>query len=151
QRGESVSYRGGDYLFHESTPRRWLGLLLEGEVELSHGRHGQNVTVGRAQPGAILSESIILGPSAHGTTAVTRHGATVWQIAGDELELVRQESPAVFYRIVAQIARRLSDRLRAATERLAARNGAPLMAGVRTERDSLGEREVPNSAYYGVH
>jgi aspartate ammonia-lyase len=151
QRGRSVSYPGGDYLFHESTPRRWLGLVLEGEVELLYGRHGKKVTVGRAQPGAILSESVILGPSAHGTTAVTRRGATVWQISSDEMDFVRQESPAVFYRIVEQIARRMSERLAAAAERLATGNGPPPLVGVRAERDLLGEREVPNSAYYGIH
>src|SRR6185369_2134078 len=151
QRGRSVNYPESDYLFHESAPRRWLGLVLEGEVELLHGRHGKKVTVGRAQPGAILSESVILGPSAHGTTAVTRRGATVWQISSDEMDFVRQESPAVFYRIVEQIARRMSERLAAAAERLATGNGPPPLVGVRAERDLLGEREVPNSAYYGIH
>src|ERR1051326_2020405 len=49
-----------------------------------------DVTVGRARPCAILSESIILSPSA---------GTAAWQISGDEPELLQQESPAVFYPI----------------------------------------------------
>src|SRR5436190_23569451 len=80
QRGAPVSYKGGDYLFHESAPRQWLGLVLEGEIELLHGQHGHSVRVGRAEPGAILSEGVMLDDSAHGTSAVTRHGASVWQI-----------------------------------------------------------------------
>src|SRR5262252_8684425 len=79
QRGTAVSYRGGDYLFHESTPRQWLGLGLEGEVELLHGKRGHSVMIGRAQPGAIRSEGVMLDSSAHGTSAVTRHRATIRQ------------------------------------------------------------------------
>jgi aspartate ammonia-lyase len=150
QRGTAVSYKGGDYLFHESTPRQWIGLVLEGEVELLHGQRGRSTMIGRVQPGAILSEGVMLDSSAHGTSAVTRRGATVWQIPRTELESVRQENPEIFYRIVGQVARRTSERLKAATERLAKENGAPVLTNVRTEHDSLGEREVPNSAYYGV-
>src|SRR5436190_22331220 len=44
----------------------------------------------------------------------------------------------------------MSDRLRAASERLAKENGPATFTGVRREHDSLGERDVPNHAYYGV-
>ena len=30
RRGQSVTYAAGDYLFHESTPRQWLGVVTEG-------------------------------------------------------------------------------------------------------------------------
>jgi aspartate ammonia-lyase len=149
-RGKAVVYKGGDYLFHESSPRQWLGLVLEGEVELVHGQHGHTVRVGRLQPGAILSEGVMLDHSPHSTSAVTRHGARVWQIPREELEVVRLETPDVFYRLVGQLARRLSERLRLATERLVQESGEPALSSVRGEHDSLGEREVPNSAYYGV-
>jgi aspartate ammonia-lyase len=150
QRGKLVTYTGGDYLFHESTPRQWLGIVTEGEVELVRGQHGNSVQIGLAQPGALLSEGVMLDDSAHSTSAVTRQGAKVWQISRDELEGVRTEQPQVFYRIVGQIARRLSDRLRTATERLAKETEVPVLTNVRREHDSLGEREVPNHAYYGV-
>ena len=114
QRGTAVTYEAGDYLFHESTPRQWLGLVIEGEIDLVRGQHGQSVLIGVAQPGAILSEGVMLDDTPHGTSAVTRQGAKVWQIPRAELDKVRAENPEVFYRIVGQIARRLSDRLRAA-------------------------------------
>ncbi len=153
QRGAAATYKGGDWLFHESTPRQWLGVVTEGEVELLRGQHGHAVRVGLAQPGAILSEGVMLDPAdpgAHGTSAVTRQGATVWQIPRAELDKVRNDNPETFYRLVAQVARRLSDRLRAASERIARDTGAPALTSVRREHDSLGERDVPNHAYYGV-
>jgi len=103
-----------------------------------------------AQPGAILSEGVMLDDTPHGTSAVTHQGATVWQIPRAALEKTRQESPEVFYRLVGQVARRLSDRLRVASERIAKESGAATLTDVRREHDSLGERDVPNHAYYGV-
>jgi aspartate ammonia-lyase len=150
QRGKLASYAGGDYLFHESTPRQWLGIVTEGEVELVRGQHGHTVSIGLAQPGALLSEGVVLDDSPHSTSAVTRQGAKVWQISRTELETFRAQQSEAFYRIVGQIARRLSDRLRTATERLAKETGAPVLTNVRREHDSLGERDVPNNAYYGV-
>jgi aspartate ammonia-lyase len=75
QRGASVSYRAGDYIFHESSPRQWLGLVLAGEIDLIHGQHGQSVLIGVAQPGAVLGEGVMLDDLAHTTSAVTHQGA----------------------------------------------------------------------------
>jgi aspartate ammonia-lyase len=149
-RGAAVTYQGGDYLFHECTPRQWFGVVVEGEIDLLRGQHGQTVTLGVMQPGAVLSEGVLLDDTPHGASAVTRQGATVWQIWRGELDTLRAENPQVFYQLVGQIARRLSDRLRAASERLAKESGAPVLTNVRREQDSLGERDVPNHAYYGV-
>ena len=150
QRGAAVTYGAGDYLFHESTPREWLGLVMEGEMDLVRGQHGQSVLIGVAQPGAILSEGVMLDDTAHATSAVTRQGAKVWQLPRSELEKVRAEKPEIFYRLVGQIARRLSDRLRTASERLAKERGPATLTDVRREHDSLGERDVPNHVYYGI-
>jgi aspartate ammonia-lyase len=150
QRGTQVEYKAGDYLFHESTPRQWLGVVIEGEIDLVRGQHGNSVLIGLAQPGAILSEGVMLDNSPHATSARTHQGASVWQIPRAELESVRAEQPEIFYRIVGQIAQRLSERLRMASERLAKEGGPPTLTDVRREHDSLGERDVPNHAYYGV-
>ena len=36
-RGASHSYQAGDYLYHESTPRLWMGIVEEGEIEIVRG------------------------------------------------------------------------------------------------------------------
>jgi aspartate ammonia-lyase len=149
-RGSAVTYQAGDYLFHESTPRQWLGLVIEGEVDLMRGQHGQSVLIGVAQRGAVLAEGVLLDDTPHATSAVTHRGAEIWQIPRADLDGIRHDSPEVFYRIVGQVARRLSDRLRTATERMAGENGPATLTNVRLEHDSLGEREVPSHAYYGV-
>jgi len=150
ERGSPVDYRPGDYLYHESTPREWFGIVLDGDVELVHGQHGQTVRLGVLEAGAIVSEGALLDESPHATSAVTRHGAKLWQLSRAGIEAARAADPNVYYRIVGQVARRMSERLRATAEHLAREAGAPTLGGVRSEHDSLGVREVPNRAYYGV-
>ncbi|QIF02336.1 aspartate ammonia-lyase [Roseimicrobium sp. ORNL1] len=150
QQGNAVSYAAGDYLYHESTPRLWLGLVLEGEVEIERGTQARTVTLATLMPGAVFSEGVMLDDAPHAANALTHKGAKVWQISRAELEKVRAEKPDIFYRIVGRIAARLSERLRFAAERIAGEKSATVVSSVRTEHDSLGEREVPDHAYYGV-
>jgi aspartate ammonia-lyase len=52
---------------------------------------------------------------------------------------------------VARIAQRISERLRTVSSQLAGfESPGHVVEGVRTEHDSLGERELPNGVYYGV-
>jgi aspartate ammonia-lyase len=150
QEGSAVSYAAGDYLYHESTPRDWLGFVLEGEVEIVRGAQARTTTLVTLVPGAVFSEGVMLDDSPHASSAVTRQGAKVWQIKRANLDEARATKPEVFYRIVGRIAARLSERLRFAAERIAGEKSATVVSSVRTEHDSLGEREVPDNAYYGV-
>src|SRR5687768_8209040 len=109
QQGQSVAYSAGDTLYHESTPRTWLGILLEGEVEIIRGAQARTVTIATLVPGAVFSEGVMLDDSPHGSSAVTRKGCRVWQIPRNQLETVRAEKPEIFYRIVGRIAARLSE------------------------------------------
>ena len=150
QQGAKATYSAGDYLYHESTPREWLGIVLEGEVEVERGTQARTTTLATFVPGAVFSEGVMLDDSPHASSAVTRQGATVWQVRRGALEQARAEKPDVFYRIVGRIAARLSERLRFAAERIAGEKSATVVSSVRTEHDSLGDREVPDHAYYGV-
>ena len=149
--GEQHTYEAEEWLFHESTPRKWAGLVLDGEVEIVRGLHGSTKHLAVLAPGALISESAFLDEVPHGTGALTRLGATVWQISRRGIEAYREEKPDVFYRIIARVAANISERLRMASERLSDGSGpGQLIGDIRVEHDSLGERELPAQAYYGV-
>jgi aspartate ammonia-lyase len=150
QMGSAESYAPGEYLFHESTPREWLGIVLDGDVEIIRGTQARTTTLATLVPGAIFSEGVMLDDSPHAASAVTRQGARVWKISRNALEQIRSNKPEIFYRIVGRVAARLSERLRFAAERISGEKSATVVSAVRTEHDSLGEREVPENAYYGV-
>jgi aspartate ammonia-lyase len=149
--GEQHTYEAEEWLFHESTPRKWAGLVLDGEVEIVRGLHGSTKHLAVLAPGALISESAFLDEVAHGTGAFTRLGATVWQISRSRIEEFREDKPDVFYRIIARVAAGISNRLRMASERIDDITApGQLIGDVRLEHDSLGERELPSQAYYGV-
>ena len=148
-RGASHSYKAGDYLYHESTPRLWMGIVEEGEIEIVRGLHGTSVRLATLIPGTGFSEGVMLDDLPHSGSAVALTPSRVWQIPRGVFDEVRAAKPELFYRMVGHVARRLSARLRAAGEQL---GGAPtpIIATWRREHDLLGERELPETAYYGV-
>ncbi len=153
KQGNVVAYDAGACLFHESTPREWMGIILEGEVEIIHGLQGKTAHLATLKAGAVIAESILLDDCAHSASAYARGGAVkVIEIERKVLAGVKAAKPDIYYRIAARVAQRISDRLRAASEYLAAQRdaSAPEITAYRVEHDSLGEREIPNSAYYGV-
>jgi len=150
KRGEQVVYAAEDWLFHESTPRQWAGLVVDGDVTIVRGLHGSTRHLAVLTPGALIAEGALLEEDAHATGAFTRNGATVWQISQAALAAFREEKPDQFYRIVARVAAGISDRLRMAAERVTGAEPAQLIGDFRTEHDSLGERELPDEVYYGV-
>jgi aspartate ammonia-lyase len=148
KKGETVVYQPGDWVFHESTPRLWAGIVLEGEVEIVRGLHGATTRVVVLRPGALIAESAFLDDLPHSTSAVTRNGAVIWQISRKDLDEFRKQKPDVFYRIVARVAKRIAEHLRVSGPKAAGQ--LKTVGGVRKEHDSLGERELPDHAYYGV-
>ena len=148
-RGASHSYPAGSWLFHESTPRLWMGLVEEGEVEIVRGNHGSTTRLATLRRGSAFSEGVLLDDLPHSASAVAMTDVRVWLIPRAVFETLRADKPEVFYRMVGHIARRLSGRLAAANEHLVS-GRSPVFATWRKEHDSLGERELPDTAYYGV-
>ena len=148
-RGASHSYKAGDYLYHESTPRLWMGIVEEGEIEIVRGLHGRAVRLATLKPGTGFSEGVMLEDLPHSGSAVALTAARVWQIPRAVLDETRVTRPELFYRMAGHVARRLSARLRAAGEQLGG-GTAPIIATWRKEHDLLGERELSDTVYYGV-
>src|SRR5687768_17851358 len=102
QRGEEASYEGGACLFHESTPRQWVGIVTDGEVEITRGLHGRRTVLATLTKGTWLAEGALLDECAHSASAYARGGgAKVLQVSRGVLEELRKGKPDVYYRIVA--------------------------------------------------
>ncbi|QJE95702.1 aspartate ammonia-lyase [Luteolibacter luteus] len=147
--GGSHEYQSGDYLFHESTPRQWMGIVEEGEIEIVAGVHGSTTRLATLTRGAAFGEGVMLDDLPHSSSAVALSKVKVLRIPREVFDELRSSKPETFYRMVGHVARRLSVRLRDAN-RHAAGAGPSVVSTWRKEHDSLGERELPDSAYYGV-
>ena len=149
--GETIRFAQGDYLFHESSPRQWLGIVLEGRVDLHRGLAGRNITVGCLTEGAVISESILIDEHAHSVSGQAQNEVLIWKIDRAKVEAYREAHPKVYYKLVARAARRIATRLRDTTAMLLdTRVDRHDITSHRLEHDSLGEREVSNALYYGI-
>ncbi len=123
-KGERKSYAPGEYLFHESSPRLWAGIVEEGEVSdrprparldhpplhSGHGRHDRR----RCSSGRNTPFHQCLHPQRSNRLAGS---------SGRSGKPCQQSHPDIFYRIVARVAQRQTERLRYAAEQLAGRPG----------------------------
>ncbi|HVJ69421.1 MAG TPA: aspartate ammonia-lyase [Caulifigura sp.] len=151
-KGRLTEFEGGTCLFHESTPREWLGIVASGAIDIVRGLHGSQTHLATLTDCALLSEGILLDDGSHSTSAFARGaGTSVIVIPKAVLHELKAGKPEIYYRIVARVAQRISDRLRMASDMLADQKAAASqVTSYRTEHDSLGEREIPNNVYYGV-
>jgi aspartate ammonia-lyase len=149
QQGESLTYPAGTWIFHESMPRLWMGIVEEGEVEIVRGNHGEMTRLAIITRGAAFSEGVLLDDLPHSASGVALTDVKLRLVPRAVFERIRSEKPEVFYRMVGHIARRLSSRLRAANQMYVS-GVSSVVASWRKEHDSLGERELPDTAYYGV-
>src|SRR5687768_11947962 len=133
EKGKVVAYDGGACLFHESTPRQWLGVVVGGAVEIVRGLHGRQTHLATLTDGALVSEGVLLDECAHSSSAFARGtGTRVLQVPLAALQEVKSKKPDLYYRLVARVAQRISDRLRAASEMLAGqREAAPQVTSYR--------------------
>ncbi len=149
RRARLREWQPGEWLFHESTPYHWTGIIEDGDVEIVRGLHGDEHLLYTLGKGSMVSEGTILGNTAHFASARTRTGVRLWVITRDTMDHVRQHNPQAYHRIVARIGQRLADRVALLSDTsLGASTSPPLL--LRRERDLLGEREVPGRAYFGV-
>jgi aspartate ammonia-lyase len=150
--GEKRTYKPNEWLFQESTPRQWAGILLEGDIELIRGLHGSSRHVGSMISGALISEGAFLENDSHSNGGYTRHGATVWQISIERIAAFKENKPELFYRILSRVAVGINRRLRVLSKELhrTRKDVQVTVSGFRLEHDSLGQRELSDHVYYGV-
>ena len=150
--GEQRTYKPNEWLFHESTPRQWAGIIVEGEVELVRGLHGSSRRVGTMIAGALISEGAFIDGDSHSNSGMTRNGATIWQISVEAIEKYKEEKPEIYYRVLSRIAVGINRRLKVLSKELhrTRENAQVTVSGFRLEHDSLGQREISDHVYYGV-
>jgi aspartate ammonia-lyase len=142
-------WQPGEWLFHESTPYEWTGIIEEGEVEIVRGARDEH-TLYVLGKGSMVSEGAILGNTAHFAGGRTRTGARLWVITRETIDHARQENPQAYERLVARVSQRPADRVRRLSDTAFGVSASRPLLATRTERDQLGDREVPGRAYFGV-
>lgn len=150
-RGELKKFSQGDYLFHEASPRQWFGIVLKGKINLQRGLAGRHVTIACLSDGAVIGESLFIDELAHSVSGLALEDVQVWAIPKEQIQAFKFENPESFFRMVGRAARRIAYRLRETTELLLQTDRVRQdITDYRREHDSLGDREISNTHYFGV-
>ncbi len=139
-------------LFEEGSVRQLFAILLSGAVAVEKAHEGRITRLATLGAGEAVGEGIFLDDDAHGTTARAIMPAELLVMTRNDVDALIREHPQLYAALVNRAARTISNRLRAADATLVGRGRALGFGGhrTRTEKDLLGEREVPYEALYGI-
>ena len=147
-----ADYECDAVLFTEGSERRILALVVSGAVAIEKHLNGRPIRLATLGAGEAVGEGLLLDDSTHGTSARALTDTTVLVVTREQVAEMIRETPTLYAALVGRAAKAISHRLSAVDATLVGRGRAMGFGGkrVRTERDLLGEREVPDDALYGI-
>ncbi len=147
---EVVEFEPQQYLFHERAPRESVMIVESGSVVVTHGIGQRPRPLATLGPGALLGERLLLGSPTHVASAYAKTAVRGLRISRAALEQLAANHPDIYQKLVAAAAQTLSERLMYSAAQQAGGESSLPSGRYRIERDSLGERRIPDEAYYGV-
>ena len=149
-RAQVLGYLRGAYIFHESQPRRFWGLVLRGRIELRKGPRGQPRILAVIGPGDSFGEGSLLDDYPHSSSAYVIEASEIVQLDRDAMVELGREAPELYAKLLSGAAQVIASRLHSGAIHLVGRGETYLSGKLRRERDLLGEREVPDVRYFGI-
>ncbi|NJD10041.1 MAG: cyclic nucleotide-binding domain-containing protein, partial [Gemmatimonadetes bacterium] len=143
--GQVLGYLPGTYIYHESQPRRCWRLVLKGQVRLQQGPRARPRVLALLSAGDSFGEGALLDDYPHSTSAYVVQPTEVFQLPRPVLADLSRDYPGLYQHLVARAAQVMAEQIRAPGI-----GESYLSGGVRTERDLLGTRDVPDTRYYGI-
>ncbi len=150
QISEELLYKPDDRLFRAGEPRQAIWLLLDGSLAIEAPFGAVPTRYATLGAGDIIGESLLLGDETHHTEGRVLQELKALRFDRNKLEPMLKDHPRLYAALVQRSAKVIAKRLKQADASLSGRD--PLTAGgaTRKEHDLLGERDVPESALFGV-
>ena len=138
-------------IFVENTPRKYMYLIYDGEVELFKTTpFGEEKRLSFFSKYDFLGEGSLVDDSPHSTSARALLETTVIKIDRDKLTELIKDKGLLAVKLYSRIARVISRRMKT-TNTHSVNVGAQYESGrTRLEHDLIGERNVPEERYFGV-
>ena len=150
ERATVLCYLPGVYLFHENQPRRAFGIVAHGSIEIRKGPRAQPRVLYLVGAGDSYGEGSLLDEYPHSTSAFVVQPTEVFELPREAVAEIARERPVLYARLVMGAAQVIASRLRAANAHLAGSAESYLSGELRQEKDLLGQRDVPDSQYFGI-
>ncbi len=141
----------GEVVFQQNAPRKNVWVICEGGVELfKTTAWGEDKRLALFGVGDFLGEGALMDDYPHSTSARAVGSTAVVVISRERFGRLVTEQPSIAIKVLSRVARVISRRMRQTSTRVVSAGAQYISGRTRTERDLLGEREVPYEFYYGI-
>jgi len=116
---EIRSIRAGERIFVEGDTADWLAFVIEGKFSITkQGTHQQPITVSREYRSRLLGEMAVIDGEPRSATCTSASGARLAILRASDFDKLGEDHPRIGFRLLRDVAKILSTRLRATTGRL---------------------------------
>ena len=151
EKSRVLSFRKGEFLFEQNTPRQRLFMIVEGKVELfKKTAFGQEKRLAFFARYDFLGEGALMDDYPHATSARAAEDSVVLTISREDIGELMKDDPGLVVKVLSRTARVISRRMRQATNQVVDAAAQYISGRTRKEHDLLGERDVPFEFYYGI-
>lgn len=148
---EIVEAKKGEFLFKTNYKRQYFYVVKEGIVELLMiTPPDREVLITTFSKFDFFGEGGLLDDYPHSNNARIKKDAVLFRLSKSSFDLMFETQPKLVSKILAQISRVISRRLRKATSDASGTAAQYISGKTRLEHDLLGDREVPEEAYFGI-
>lgn len=142
-----MSFQPSDIIFAQSTPREYIYIIYEGEIELyqtsPYGERRRLVIFNKYD---FFGEGSMMDDSPHSTTASALLPTLILAVENNFFK----KHGEIAVKVLSNVAKVISRRMRHANSKMISAAAQYESGRTRMEHDLLGDREVPNEFYYGV-
>lgn len=148
---EKVEVKRNEFLFKTGTQRQYFYVVESGLVELLQITPlGREILVTTFSKFDFFGEGGLLDDYPHSNNSRTKKDSILLRLKRDDFDSLFDTHPKIISKVLAQISRVISRRLRKATIDATGTASQYISGKTRLEHDLLGDREVPDEAYYGI-
>ena len=116
--GYSMRVKRGEEIVAQGTRQDSLYILIEGGLVVSHEKRGEEIEVGRVEPGESFGEMAMIDPAKASANVRATSEALIWRIRRSDLDGYILLNPDAGLRLVWDISALVIRRLRSRTEDL---------------------------------
>jgi len=148
---EAKQYTPKTVVFRQHYERRYIFIIYDGEVQLykdeAYGEKRKLVVFGKND---FLGENVLIDDTVYSTSAKTLSDATILTLDSYVLKEAHDKFASILLKMIRRIAKVMVRRMIAASSNVENVASQYLTGKTRSERDLLGDREVPHEFYYGI-
>lgn len=144
-------YDQGQVIHKEGKVRTHFSIVLDGKIDVIREavQQGNRVLISY-QSGDVISEGLLVEQSFHTTSAIAKTSATLYVIAADQIHQFLAANPSFKAQIYENLLKQLVNKLNPAKAHAKVDILSLSSGKSRLEHDLLGNKEVPDYAYFGI-